>query len=136
MSKPPCPCCEGAKSDAICGDPCWPCQGTGNATEANAGQIISDLHLRLATVEVDRDEWKGQVLGIRAQQREALARAEAAESKLRHLTRHIGNGDDLDVAAGRCCPICRSDLAEHNRAVWNAGYSMGHRHANDDEVDA
>ena len=48
----------------------------------------------------------------------------------------IGSGDDLDVAAGRCCPPCRHDLTPHNVAVWNAGYSVAMRHAKDDIADA
>ena len=42
------------------------------------------------------------------------------------------NGDELDVAAGRCCPNCRTMLTEHNVAVWNAGYSVGARHTHED----
>lgn len=44
----------------------------------------------------------------------------------------MGSGDDLDVAAGRCCPTCRHDLTPHNVGVWNAGYSVATRHAKDD----
>jgi hypothetical protein len=40
-------------------------------------------------------------------------------------------GDASDVAAGRCCPHCRGMLTDHNRAVWNAGYAMGQRHADE-----
>lgn len=45
------------------------------------GQMVADLHIRLARAELERDEWRAQVVGIRAQQREALARAERAESR-------------------------------------------------------
>lgn len=38
-------------------------------------------------------------------------------------------GDDEDVATGRCCPSCRTLLTEHNRLVWEAGYAVGTRHA-------
>lgn len=44
----------------------------------------------------------------------------------------VGAGDDLDLAAGRCCPHCRHDLTAHNVAVWNAGYTVSRRHAQDD----
>jgi hypothetical protein len=44
----------------------------------------------------------------------------------------IGAGDDLDVAAGRCCPTCRHDLTPHNVEVWNAGYSTARRHLSDE----
>lgn len=43
-----------------------------------------------------------------------------------------GNGDDLDVADGRCCPTCRHDLTPHNKEVWNAGYAVAQRHTQDD----
>lgn len=42
-----------------------------------------------------------------------------------------GWGDEDDVEAGRCCPVCRSSLTEHNRAVHEAGSAMGQRHALD-----
>ena len=41
----------------------------------------------------------------------------------------LGPGDEVDLAAGRCCPTCRHDLTTHNVKVWNAGYSIGMRHA-------
>lgn len=44
----------------------------------------------------------------------------------------LGMGDDLDVAAGRCCPTCRHDLTPHNVEVWNAGYAVARRHLQDE----
>lgn len=94
---------------------------------------IAELRESLDTLILERDEWRSQVVTIRSQQREALARADAAEADLRTLRSRavvwLGGGDDLDVAAGRCCPTCRNSLAEHNRDVWNAGYAVGQRHA-------
>ena len=43
----------------------------------------------------------------------------------------VGAGDESDVEAGRCCPTCRHDLTEHNRAVWEAGYTIALRHERD-----
>lgn len=48
----------------------------------------------------------------------------------------MGRGDDLDVAAGRCCPTCRHDLTPHNVDVWNAGYSVARRHLQSELAEA
>lgn len=46
-------------------------------------------------------------------------------------TINVGNGDDEDVEAGRCCPHCRHGLSEHNKAVYDAAYALYTRHDSD-----